>query len=201
MPGPNRKGETNMTLKRSLCGVVVCCSIGCLTASAQEVVHALQGKVVNLDQKAQTLSVTPVNGATIALKDLPEQKATDAVEKDLRAEVVPADKFTAKGHQVVLLYEGYGDQRTAVAVHDLGATVTANLGTVERYDKHGHVLTIKTAAGKELAFHVNATTIADAPEGATDGLRFEPSKGDHVTVASTVGPKGNQLAVFIGPAD
>ena len=190
-----------MTLKGSFCCLVVCCSITCLEASAQEVVHALQGKVVNLDQKNQTMSIQSGDGSSIALKDLPDQKVTEAVEKDLRAEVVPADKFNAKGDQVVLLYEGYGDQRTAVAIHDLGPTITASVGVVERYDKHAHVLTLKTDAGKEMSFRVDGKTIADAPEGATDGLRFDPSKGDHLSVASTTGPKGDQFAVFIGPAD
>lgn len=191
-----------MTLKTSFCGFVVCCSISCLTASAQEVVHAVQGKVLNVDNKGRTILLNTNDGTSGQFKDLPDQKATEAVQKDLRAEVVPADKFTAKGDQVVLLYEGYGNERSAVAVHDVGTNVSTSIGTVERYDKHAHLLTLKTDAGKEMTFHVDAKTIADAPEGATDGLRFEPPKGDHVKVASTpTAATGDHLAVFIGPAE
>lgn len=190
-----------MKLTDSFCCFVICCSMSCLGASAQEVVHATEGKVLNVDTKAGTISLNTNDGTSGLFKDLPDQKATEAVEKDLRGEVVPADKFTAKGEQVVLLYEGYGNDRTAVAVHDVGPNVSTSTGTVERYDKHAHVLTLKTDAGKEVSFHVDGKTIADAPEGATDGLRFEPPKGAHVTVASITGPSGGPLAVFIGPSE
>jgi hypothetical protein len=186
---------------RTLCCIAACFSATCLAASAQEVVHALQGTVQNTNPKAGTISLNTGDELGGSFKDMPSANAAKAIDKDLRAEVVPAGSFTNKGDQVILLYEGYGEQRTAVAVHDLGVTpVTDTVGTVQRFDKHVHILTIKTDAGKPATFHLDAKTIADAPNGATDGLRYEPSKGDHVKIAS-VTDSGNQLAVFIGPAD
>lgn len=188
-----------MRTLRTLCCLVGCFSAACFAASAQEVIHAVEGTVQNIDQKAGTITLTNNNSTGGAFKNAPAKTGTDALDKELRAEVVPAAQFTAKGDKVVLLYEGYGDQRTAVAVHDLGSGVVTNLkGTVDRADKHAHTINMKTDDGKEQTFHVDPKTIADTSTGVSEGLKFEPNQGDHIKVSAAPAQDGTLTALFIG---
>jgi hypothetical protein len=78
----------------------------------------------------------------------------------------------------VVFYFGYGDL-TAVAVEGLGPTAPlATTGSVANFDRHKHVLTLKTdtAAARELA--ISDDTIVDTPEGVVRSADFHPSKGE-----------------------
>ena len=183
---------------RTLC-LLTCFSATCLAASAQEVIHALEGTVQNINQKAGNITITNNNGTGGIFTDASAKVTTQALDKDLRADTVPATQFNSKGNDVVVLYEGFGDQRTVVAVHDLGTgTVTNFKGTVERTDKHAHTFTIKTDDGHEQAFHLDGKTIADTSTGVSEGLKYEPNRGDHIKVSAGPGQDGALTALFIG---
>ncbi len=171
-----------MSALRTLLCVAASVSLSCLAASAQEMVHATQGTVSSTSTGSLSLQAPDGSGGTF--KELSDSDSQHAVAKDLRTVVTPADKFSTNGNHVVLLFEGYGDTRTAVAVRDLGtAPVTTTTGAVEHFDKHVHELTLKTADGKTINIKLDEKTIADTPNGVTDGTRFDPPHNSHVTVA------------------
>jgi hypothetical protein len=61
------------------------------------------------------------------------------------------------------------------------------------------MLTIKSASGLEVSFHVSAKTVAETSMGAVEGYKFDLDKGEQVRVtAATV--DGNETALFIVPA-
>jgi hypothetical protein len=87
--------------------------------------------------------------------------------------------------------------RTVVALRDLGpGPFTKCSGTVVKFEKGEHSVSIKNQAGAVESFKVTRSTVADTGSGAVDGLNFEPGKGDQVQVIST-GANGIATALFV----
>jgi hypothetical protein len=167
-------------------------------ASAQEMIHALAGTVDNVDQKDGTIAINTDDGSRGTFKAAAKLPA--ALDKSLRADVIPAAEFTSKSEHVIVYYIGDSEVRTAVAVKDLGhAALEKDTGTVVRFDKHAHLLTIKNDKGTELSFHIAPNTVTETSTGAVEGFKFDLDKGQSVRITAT-GANGDETALFIVPA-
>ena len=180
--------------------LVVFIAVFCLghTAVAQEVVHALSGTVEKVDPQARTI-LLKTNDGSEGLFSYPSQKgATEmSFDRDVQDRTTPVASFTKLNEQVVVYYYGNGDQRTAVAVQDLGpGPFTIVQGTVSKFNKHAHQISVKDASGKESTFSIDPKAMADSMTGALPGDRLSPSKGDNVRVIATKA-SGASTALFI----
>jgi hypothetical protein len=177
--------------------LVGCVSSASVLTSAQEVVHALSGTVNNLNLAAKTITVITDDGSGGTFKAMMDSKTQVEFDKTLRADATAADAFKKKETRVIVYYFGGGDVRTVVALRDLGpGPFTKSSGTVVKFEKGEHSLSIKDQAGAIESFKVTRSTVADTGSGAVEGLKFEPGKGDQVQVIST-GVNGNATALFV----
>jgi hypothetical protein len=183
---------------------VACSSfLGCFltvasaSACAQEVVHALAGKVVAVNTKASTFLLAPDDGTDGQFR-LPSASHTPIdFDKTVRGETTPAATFGKTGSEVVLFYDGYGNERTALAVHDLGTgPLDKSAGTVAKFNKHERLLTIKTDAGTTTSFHIDDKTVAETSDGVEVGEKFSPEKGRQIRVVAAKS-SGVETALFV----
>ena len=161
----------------------------CLTfaasAAAQEVVHALTGTVVSVNPQAKTMLVNTDDGSQgqFTLADANSRLDFNRAVKD---EVKPAATFDKTNDEVIVLYYGDNAVRTAVGVQDLGTgPFIKTQGTVVKVNKHDHVIAIKDATGKTVDLHVGPNAMADTMDGVVPADKFEPSKGDNISVVAT----------------
>lgn len=166
------------------------------SAAAQEVVHALTGTVVNVNPQAKTMLVNTDDGSSgqFALADASSKLDFNKAVKD---EVKPAATFDKNNAQVIVFYYGDNSVRTAVGVQDLGAgPFVKTQGTVVKVNRHDHTVTIKDGSGKPMSLHISSTAMADTPDGVVPGDKFDPSKGDNISVVAT-NDNGVEKALFL----
>jgi len=166
-------------------------------AGAQMIVHAVSGTVKAINPQSKTMDVIVESGATSQFRLPTNAKVTLDFDKALQSDSVDASKFEHVGDYVVVYYYGYDDDRTAVAVKDLGAGPFQKMeGTVVNFDKHGRTMTIKDDAGKSQAFALDDHVVVDSGMSVASGRGYDPHKGYHVIV--TYAPSGDKnAAVFI----
>lgn len=167
------------------------------TAGAQMVVHAVSGTVKAIDSKAKTIDITVDSGAISEFKLPSDAKVTLDFDSVLRSDSVDASKFQHIGDFVVVYYYGYDNDRTAVAVKDLGQGPFKKLdGMVVGYNKHDRTLTVKDDSGKPEAFTLSDHLVVDTGYSVANGRSYDPHKGWQVRV--TYAPAaGRNTAVFI----
>ena len=180
----------------------ICLFVGCfwlatLTATAQEVVHALTGTVSNINLPAKTITIFVDDGSYSTFKDLTNPDTRIDFDKRIRADATAASTFSTKGAYVIVFYFGDENIRTSVAVRSLGpGPFTKNVGTLTKFDSRGHSLSIKEASGKVETFRIDADTVAETGTGVEGGFKFQPQKDEHVEViASSV--NGSATALFV----
>lgn len=177
------------------CWFVGSLSLSAFTANAQEVVHALAGTVTYINPIQKTISINTDDGSEL-FKEMTSNVSLDFA-KDLRADSTPAEVFTKKGAHVIVYYYGEGNERTAVALQDLGGGPLKKIsGSVYKFSRHDHLLTIKDTSGASESFHVEPKTVAETAVGVVEGGRFDPEKGDQVWVTATIA-NGSPEALFI----
>jgi len=177
--------------------LVGCFSVASLAATAQEVVHALTGTVNSINLTAKTITVITDDGSYGIFKDMSTSHASIEFDKNIRTDSTAADEFKKSGERVIVYYYGFGTVRTVVALRSLGpGPFTKSRGTVVKFDKREHSLSIKDQSGAIESFKITRSTVADTGTGAVEGLKFEPGNGDQVQVISTV-VSGGTTALFI----
>jgi hypothetical protein len=167
-------------------------------ANGQEIVHALSGTVTKVDPQSRTIQVTTNDGSE-GLFSYPATggKTEVSFDRNVKDRTTPVGSFNKINEQVIVYYYGDSSERTAVAVQDLGPGPFDTVeGTVTKFDKHQHRITVKNASGKEQTFQIDPKAMADSMEGAVPGDRFSPSKGDNVRVIATKA-NGTETALFI----
>lgn len=165
--------------------------------TAQEVVHALTGTVNSIDSASKTFSVTTDDGSVSVFDQMTGSHKSSEVEKALRNGAVAAGAFNQSGAHVILYYTGWGDPRTAVAFLPIGAgPFTVASGTVVKFDKGDHTLTIKEPSGTVGTFKLAQDTVAETGTGAMESFKFDLAKGQQVRVTSTQ-VNGIEKPVFI----
>ena len=121
----------------------------CGSAGAQMVVHAVSGMVKAINANSKTMDVAVENGTVSEFKLPNDAKVALDFDNALRSDSVDASKFEHVGDFVVVYYYGYDDNRTAVAVKDLGAGPYQKVeGTVAAFDKHNRTMTVKDDSGR-----------------------------------------------------
>jgi hypothetical protein len=165
-------------------------------AGAQQIVHAVTGKVTAVWPATKTLVVDTDDGSQGHF-DILTQNVLMSFEKGVKAMTVPASTFTKADCQVVVFFFGEESARTVVAVEDLGsAPLTNSTGTIVKLDKHAHLITIKSDSGEEQTFQIGPKTLADSMYGVVEGQKFSADKGAKVKITAST-DNGAQTALFI----
>ena len=186
-------------LKAALRGCVFAVCLGGLVvaAPAQQVVHALTGTVSSIDNLSKTLIVFQDNGAQGQFKDMTNQKTHLAFDKKIGLETTPADDFKNKGAYVIVFYYGDNDDRTAVALKNLGAgPFKATEGTLVKLDIKGRSISVKDSSGEVESFKITDQTVAEGYMGVVEGYKFSAQKGDQVRVVAS-SESGTPTALFM----
>jgi len=187
----------SMLRKPGLALMSVTMMVFCASAGAQMVVHAVSGMVKAINPDAKTMDVTVDSGETSQFKLPTNAKVTLDFDKALQSDATEANKFQHVGDYAVVYYYGYDDNRTAVAVKDLGAGPFQKVeGTVLGFDKHERTMTVKDDAGKSTVFGLNDHLVVDSGMSVASGRGYDPHKGYHVVVTYTQAGDKNS-AVFI----
>jgi hypothetical protein len=171
-----------------LYGCVFAGSLGLITmsATAQQVVHAQIGTVSAIDDVSKTIVLFQDNGSEGQFKDKTSGKTHFAFDKKTSLDTTPSDSLKSKGAYVIVFYYGDNDDRTAVALKNLGAgPFTSTEGTVVKFDSKGHTISVKDGSGSVQTFKITDQTVAEGYMGAVDGYRFQAQKGDRVRVVAT----------------
>jgi len=187
-------------LKAILCGFVVAGCLGSLTVAAngQQVVHALTGTVSGADDPSKTLAIFQDNGTQGQFKDMTSGKPHVVIDKKIALDTSSAEANKKKGTYVIVFYFGDNDDRTAVALKNLGAgPFTSTEGTVTKFESRQHSITVQdNKSGMEQTFKIAQDTVAEGYMGVVDGYKFQASKGDHVRVVGTTA-NGGATALFM----
>jgi hypothetical protein len=188
----------HVKLRLSLVGALVACLLfTCKTASAQEVIHAVSGKVASVSAAGKSVSLKLDDGSIRTFKVTSGAHAASSLEKTVGANAIPASGFDKPSGAVILFYYGVGDQCTAVAYKDAGAAPSSRMsGVVSQFERKQHLLTLVGAASQKEQIALPEQTVVETPEGVIDGLQFRPSKGDHLEVI-WLQANGQPTALFI----
>jgi len=155
-------------------------------ASAQMAVHAVAGTVESIKTDAISLAVDNATESKFQLGGTAGVRLD--FSSDLRAAATDATKFHKSGDYVLVYFYGWGNDRTAVAVKDLGPGTYAKLqGTVTAFDKHSRTITLKDDAGKEVSMTLGNDLVVDTDSGVDNGRKFSPHKGDTIRVTYLTG--------------
>ena len=175
---------------------ILCLSSACLSASAQEIIHARAGQVVSTNSTARTLALKVADGSTVVFKDVANLEPAISFNQDVRSKTVPAGTFNKVGAEVVVFYFGF-DVPTAVAVKDLGSdALKRSTGSVANFDRHQHLLTLKTDTAEPQKLLLSDDTVMDTPEGIVKLADFHPNKGEQLRCFTK--PE-SQTALFVAP--
>ncbi len=180
-----------------VCLLLGVCSSTISAVKAQEVVHALSGTVSAIDTKGKTIDVKTADGSEGMFKDLTKEGVALEFDKAIQSDSVPADSFSKQGVNVIVFYYGGSDVRTVVALRDLGpGPFTRTNGTVDKFNRHEHLLVLKDSTGATESFRIDPKTVVEGAVGAIEGDRYDPQKGEPLYVLSAAG-NGSQEALFI----
>ncbi len=167
-------------------------------APAQEVVHALTGKVTSINPAVKAMNVATNDGSG-GYFQLPDQSSHTPLlfQKEVEALAVPPAKFSRTGDQVVVFFFGVDNNRTSVGVEDLGpGPLQAVTGTVVKLDKHDHVIVVKDDKGTDQTFKIGAGAVADGPLGVIEADKLDVDKGDQIRVMA-ITKNGTPTAMFV----
>jgi hypothetical protein len=186
-------------LKALWCGCVFAVCLGPLTlaAAGQQVVHALTGTVSSIDDLSKTLIVFQDNGSEGQFKDMTSAKTRVVIDKKIELDTTSVEANKKKGTYVIVFYIGDNEERTAVALKNLGAgPFTSTEGTVTKFEGKQHAITVQDKSGTVQTFKIGEHTVAEGYMGAMDGFKFQASKGDRVRVVGTT-DGGGVTALFM----
>jgi hypothetical protein len=182
------------------CLFAMCFALVSTMVHAQEMVHAVSGTVTSINPKISMIEINTDDGSSGHFRWINGSGPKVDFDKSVSADATTADKFTTQGHHVIVYYYGDGTVRTVVALHDLGGgAVEKSTGTVVKLNRHEHLLTIKSASGIEVSFHLDPKTVADTATGVMGEFKFDLSKGDSVRVTAAQA-NGSDTALLIVPA-
>lgn len=185
-------------LKAVVCSIALFGCIGSIgvPATGQQVVHALTGTVSSINTASKTISVFQDNGTQGEFSDGTDSKARLAIDKKVALDTTAADAFKKTGAYVVVLYYGGDNDRTAVALKNLGSgPFTSATGTVVKFDSK-HSIAVADGSGATQSYKITQDTIGEGYLGAVDGFKFQAQKGDKVRVVASKDESG-LTALFV----
>lgn len=171
-------------------------AFGSQVAAGQMIVHAVSGTVKTTNPTSKSIDVDIEDGSKGHFKISSGKSVPLSFDDDLRKDSV-SPSSTEVGSFVVVYYYGFGDDRTAVAIKDLGKGPFDKVnGKVVAFDKHGQILTVLTGKAEILKFQLSEKAVVDSGLSVESGKKYNPGKGYTVRVTAT-GQSGKQTAVFI----
>ena len=185
-------------LKAFVCSIALAGCIGftAVPVRAQQVVHALTGTVSSVNTASKTISVFQDNGTQGEFSDATDSKSRLAIDKRVALDTTAADVFKKTGAYVVVLYFGGDNNRTAVALKNLGSGPFSSMtGTVLKFDSK-HSISVDDGTGATQSFKIGQDTIGEGYMGAVDGFKFQAQKGDKVRIVASKDESG-LTAVFV----
>jgi hypothetical protein len=161
------------------------------------VIHALTGTVTAINGSAKVITVLQDNGKTSEFNGKSSSKSRIALDKSIAEGTITADAFKEQGAYVIVFYCGSTEDKTVVALKNLGAgPFTSTEGTVAKFEAHSHSLSVQDTTGAVQTFKLTSDTVAEGNFGALDGMKLQAQKGDRVrVVAATV--NGTPTALFV----
>jgi hypothetical protein len=166
-----------------------------LPTAAQEIVHALIGTVSGIDPSNKTITVFQ-NGTRSTFRAMTSSKTQISFSKRFAEASIPATLFQKQGSCVVVFYYGMDQNRTAVALKDLGqGPFSSTIGKVSGWDGHTHTLFVTGPDGKH-SFKEDSDTVAETYAGAVGGADFHAESGEYVRVVSAM-KNGSPTALFV----
>ncbi|MBS1806194.1 MAG: hypothetical protein JST28_22865 [Acidobacteria bacterium] len=170
--------------------------LGAVPTSAQQVVHALTGTVSSINIATKTISVFQDNGTQGEFSDGTSSKPHLSIDKKVALDTTEADVFKKNGAYVVVLYYGGDQNRTAVALKNLGSgPFTSATGTVVKFDSK-HAIQVTDISGATQSYKLTQDTIGEGYMGAVDGFKFQAQKGDKVRIVASKDDSG-LTALFV----
>ena len=179
-------------LKAIVCNIAVSICFGSIAipATAQQVVHALTGTVSSINSANKTISVFQDNGTQGEFSDGTSAKAHLSIDKKVALDTTAAEIFKKAGAYVVVLYYGGDQDRTAVALKNLGAgPFTSITGSVVKFDSK-HAIQVADSSGATQSYKLIQDTIGEGYMGAVDGFKFQAQKGDKVRIVASKDDSG-----------
>jgi hypothetical protein len=164
---------------------------------AQEIVHALIGSVSSINTADKTITLFQDSGSRATFRVMPSSNTRIAFDKKIADEVTPATEFQKQGAYVILFYFGNEENRTAVALKNLGAgPFSATTGEVTEWNGHDRSLSVRDKDGAIHSFKIDAQTVAETGFGAVNGLKFGINKGEQVRLVSSL-KDGTPAVLFL----
>jgi hypothetical protein len=180
---------------------VTCLFLTSTLAQAQTRVHALSGTVTTIRPKIQMTEIDTDDGTSAHFQWLKKSDGPLSFDKNVSNDAMAAEKFTTNNTHVIVYYFGDGVVRTVIALRDLGTgPLEKSVGTVVKFNRHDHLLTIRNSTGGEVLFHLDPKTVADTPDGVSQGFKFDLTKGETVRIIASQTANGEKTALLISPA-
>ena len=178
------------------CLLLSCAVFLSASLAAQEVVHALTGTVSSIDKATHSIAVLQDVGGSKVFQNLANSKSRVSLDKKVQAGTIAADAFKDDGAYVIVFYYGTDENRTIVALKNLGAGPFAStVGTIKKFDR-GRSITIQDDSGAMQTFKISPDSVAEAEFGVVDGSRFQASSGSKVRIVSST-VDGAATALFL----
>jgi uncharacterized protein YrzB (UPF0473 family) len=156
----------------------------------------LCGTVRSINSTAHTITVDTDDGSEGFFKDLTNTSVSLDFDKRIRADTAAA-AFTKNGVRAIVFYFGDSDVRTAVALQNLGIGPFQNSsGTVVRFHRNEHVLTLERNSGDEESFQIIPKTVAETALGAVTGYELDFHDGDRVRVTAAPSNRGEEALLI-----
>ena len=177
--------------------VGIALGFGCSIVLAQEVVHAVTGVVTQVNNSAHTITLKTSDGSLVVLQEEAKRDPRFELDKALEADATRSADFNKPGDPAIVYYFGMDANRKAVAIKDLGSVLPKSAsGQITHWDRHRHMVTIKTAGGATQTFQLDDKTAVETPMGVVNGDKFEGQNGDQISIRY-VDKGGNNEAVFM----
>jgi hypothetical protein len=153
--------------------------------------------VSSINSAAKTITLFQDNGSQGVFNDLGRSKVRYSLDKKIAAGATALDGFDQKGAYVIVFYFGNDEQRTAVALKNLGSgPFMSAVGTVTRFDGRARTISVEDKSGAVQTFKINGQTVAESEMGVVEGGKFQAQKGDRVRVVATT-VDGSPTALFL----
>jgi len=178
------------------CLLLSCTVFLSASVAAQEVVHAVTGTVSSIDKATHSIAVLQDVGGSKVFQNLANPKTRYTLDKKVQAGTIAADAFKDDGAYVIAFYYGTDENRTLVALKNLGSGPFAStVGTIKKFDR-GRSVTIQDESGAMQTFKINPDSVGEAEFGVVDGSRFQAQSGSRIRIVSSV-VDGAPTALFL----
>ena len=190
-----------MTRSKAFSRLLMAASVAALLTSAfaQDVIHAVEGAVTQVDQKAKTIAIKTTDGTEDVFKYTEHTAIHDSHEAAHGAKMGVVDTYFKgkEGSHVVVRYMGTGAGKTATMLDDFGKdSLKVGRGTVTHVDRAARTVAIKTENGAEVTYKLGSEGVVETEHGVVRANRYVAKEGDKVVVHYTEDEAGKLVRLF-----